>query len=703
MDIQQSNTSNSDPLNAAIRRVEMQQANLQLNIQFQKNMAFFQQADPDIFQQFNEYQAETIKLQFSPEGFVNLVNHNLGDSPVYKTDPESFCQRFVDTYAKEPIYYKITARQQEVLGGENDAHIHHMIPLVQKILDAEQVVLSKKIDPHTNFLMMMGIGLGYQIPQLLEKTDIHHLVIMEPHKDIFYASLHTVDWEEIFKHFDQQDHSIKYLIGQSSMDCYDNLRVHLNTIGIHNAIKPFFFEHLVSKETKETAKTFFDRVPAMVTSMGYFDDEQTSIAHTVHNYRAKIPILRTHPLIDKEFLDQPAFIVGNGPSLDLAKDFLQQHGQQGIIFSCGSSIGSIRKIGVQADFHVELERTRPIVEWLEESSSEAYREKMTLLALNTVPPDCFKLFPRSGLGIKASDLGTHFVSQLINDDAHLVALPFSNPTVVNTGITFAIALGFKNIYLFGVDLGFPHGDKHHSSLSIHYDVKEEHEEILHLHTPEKAGDKQIDGNFGGKVLTDSLYNHSRQAIESLLSMNPEVRCYNTSDGAFIEGTQSIRYEDIQLDNTALDKKQVIDKIFSRSFNLDGLKPLGSDKEIQTHFDYAINLMEQFMNLFKETPTTAVEAFSLLNRHHNIALHAGLNKTTQYAFSLIRGSVHGFNLALAKCLYTRATEKESVQLFNDAKVHYLDFLEHAIYRVKNELFKDDDRDRNLRNILKTTRD
>ena len=687
-------------LTAVLRRAEVQQANLSLELQFQKNMAFFQQKHPDLFERYINYTPTELKLLFTDEGYVNLVNSNLNDKPVYPKSPEAYSQEYVDQYTKEPIFYKISAQQQEVLGGEKDAHITHMAPLIRLINDREQVVVGGKMRDRTNLMVMLGIGLGYQINQLLEYTHIHHLMILEPHEDIFYASLHTLDWPALYQHFEQLNHSVRFFVGLKPLECYDQMRMHLSRIGLHNAIKPFVFEHLSSAEIKETAKVFFERIPSIVTSMGYFDDEQTSIAHTVNNYRKKVPLLREHALTNNVYRDLPAFVIGNGPSLDKAKDFLLEHHQRAVIFSCGSATGSLRKLGIKPDFHVELERTWTVVEWIQACTDPDYRKDIILLGINTVPPDAYDLFDRCGMAMKSNDLGTHYISQFIAKGNFLISLSHCNPTVVNTGMTYAEGLGFRNIYLFGVDLGFPNGDQHHSSLSVHYDVKDDYVEKLNLITPSNRGTGEVAANFGGKVQSTAVYNNSRQSLEAILNNNPNLNCYNTSDGALIKGTQPLRYGEIHLSDPAEDKQATVTDIYNQYFHNRHLFSIGTNEEVAKSFAYAANLCDEFNRLFNDTPATITEAFALLNKHHNIAIQTGLNKTTQYAYTLLKGSINSFNLALAKCLMTRTKEEEAVAVFNEGKQHYQNFLCQAKHRIENELFKNDDRRRDLGDKFKT---
>ena len=60
----------------------------------------------------------------------------------------------------------------------------------------------------------------------------------------------------------------------------------------------------------------------------------------------------------------------------------------------------------------------------------------------------------------------------------LPSLSFGGPLVANTAIAFAAMMGFEEIYMIGVDNGYPTGGNSHSSYSIYNDKKFEGEFIV---------------------------------------------------------------------------------------------------------------------------------------------------------------------------------------------------------------------------------
>lgn len=690
-----------DQLQQLIRQAELQQKNLELDLMFRKNMAFFEQAEPSIFERFRNYTPTELQLVFTDEGYINLFNITGDKKPVYSKDPYEFCREYVEKYVEIPSFYRVTARTTKAIDPENDAHIHNMNPLIDYMNSQEVKTTSiAPLEACTQFMLVHGVGIGYHLPMILEKTDVQHLCILEPHVDNFYASLHTIDWRQLYDYFDREYSTLNLVLGQAPHAGFNMIRQYLNQIGLFNAVKPYLFDHLSSPEIKEASAVFFDKLPTMIGAMGYFDDEQVSLSHTVANYSEDRLILRDHVLLNKKTLDRPAFVVANGPSLDHCIEFLRNNQKDIVIFSCGTALGSLAKAGIKPDFHIEMERTRPVVEWIETSTTPEFRKDIICLGLNTVHPDTYALFETTGMGMKSNDLGTHFLCQYIGENEFVVNFSLCNPTVGNTGMAYATALGFDEIYIVGLDLGFANDGSHHSSLSKHYDVKDEHQDSLDLYKIENEGNKKLPGNFGGEITSTAVYSHARISVETLLRQVPSVKCYNTSNGVFITGTTPRHIEEINIKNhESWDKKSWCLNLYQQYFNNKGLKKISSTEQISSHFKPAVDFCQDMEKLFSRKVKTRTEAYLLLNKQHSQALKTGLNNKTQYAYSIMKGSIHSFNFVLAKCLYNGKNPEEGVKIFNAGIDYYQKFLKQAAKKIKTSLLDKDSRSRNLSEKLK----
>ncbi|WP_413701355.1 hypothetical protein ACLKMH_06680 [Psychromonas sp. KJ10-10] len=82
-------------------------------------------------------------------------------------------------------------------------------------------------------------------------------------------------------------------------------------------------------------------------------------------------------------------------------------------------------------------------------------------------------------------------------------------------------MGFKEIYLFGLDYGFKSEEDHHAKGSVYQEME----------GFKMTGDFKVPANFEGEVYTRRVFDSSRGVLEMLLEQNPTIKCFNASDGA----------------------------------------------------------------------------------------------------------------------------------------------------------------------------
>jgi hypothetical protein len=101
-----------------------------------------------------------------------------------------------------------------------------------------------------------------------------------------------------------------------------------------------------------------------------------------------------------------------------------------------------------------------------------------------------------------------------------------DPTVVNAGLGFVQEMGFKEIYLFGVDMGQRGTDKHHASVSYHYT-----EGAIIAQSPFNI---EVPANFGGKAKTTQGLFWALDSINRMVRVGARnVKYFNCSNGALI--------------------------------------------------------------------------------------------------------------------------------------------------------------------------
>lgn len=685
-----------DDIEGRLRDAQMRLASMQLDQQYQRNLVLFETVMPEAFELLREHEPSMVRLSYDEGGYVILVNSH-DNSPVYDGDPRVYTEAQVAQYLQRPKHLTGGSKKTANLELESNAHLFNSEKVMDLISECPQERFDE-LPEYVNFMFMLGVGLGYQLELFLEARQIRHLCLIEPEIDVFQASCHTIDWQPILEHFSRPDHSFELIVGRDVDGCHRDLGAYINDIGVHNATLPFVYLHLVSEKLAASFRDFLEEVlPRQVAARGYFDDEQVGLAHTVRNLSEEIPVLQQRALLGGELLDAPAFIVANGPSLDGAVDFLRANHPKAVVFSCGTALGSLKKAGINPDFHVEMERSRPVVEWITLTTDEEDREGVTLLALNTVHPEALGLFGRSALAMKPNDAGTLFLSRYITPGGSFINAENSNPTVGNFALSLVSALGFQDVYLFGMDLALAESGAHHSALSGHHDVKESEQHTLGLFRPDDEDNLVMDGNFGEKVTTTLLYRGGKWSAERALRGNPDLRCHNTSDGLLIEGARPVRVKDIELASSPLEKLRFTDKIFSGAFGRKGLIPCCIE-DASAVFRRTAQALETLAAIASTPVRSRQQGMDVLDRLHAEVTAMAQDDDDRYVASLLTGSVSVFSMLLGQALYRLRSVDESLALYQRCVDRFLIFCEAARAKVDTDLFAVDLRTRNLKEKL-----
>jgi hypothetical protein len=143
----------------------------------------------------------------------------------------------------------------------------------------------------------------------------------------------------------------------------------------------------------------------------------------------------------------------------------------------------------------------------------------------------------------------------------------SNPTCTNGGADLALRMGFKQVYLFGVDYGFRDESHHHAKASMYFDENqddftEELAKVVEQTHAASRGGREIDANFGGKVLSTDTFIHSRDALQFSIREFSDARVFNLNDGAEIKGAIPLHAKDVRLTPAAAPKREVIEAVLS---------------------------------------------------------------------------------------------------------------------------------------------
>ncbi len=395
-------------------------------------------------------------------------------------------------------------------------------------------------------LLVMGVGLAEQLPLLIEETDCHHIVLVEPNTEFLYHSLYTFDWQRFIRKIVADGRIIAFDNNTTAKDIAVGVRNQMRYINTPFIDGTFIYRGYRNATLEAAAREMAADANLFLTGLGFLDDEIDMVRNThgnLKNYAGKYFQRRKHscPL--------PALVIASGPSIDNDLEFLRANADRAIVISCGTSMRILLRNGIMPDFHMEMENVPVVTDVIRQSSSMASLKGVTLIASTTIDPGVKPQFDRVVFYFRAG-----LASFPMFSPAADTSIPQGLPTVSNLGLSFAQQIGCQPICLFGVDLGARDPKKHHAK-----DAPYESGEL----TFDATIDQPVPGNLGGTVYSEMVYLWARDTMQDVIQQEgPHLTYYNCSDGVQILGATPKLSRTISLPPVA-DKKKVVADILAR--------------------------------------------------------------------------------------------------------------------------------------------
>jgi hypothetical protein len=523
---------------------------------------------------------------------------------------------------------------------------------------------------------MFGLGVGYQLEQLLDEHTVEKLFICEPNPDFFYASLFAIDWQTIFETVEQSETRIYLNIGDDGTNLFRDLLSQFYAIGPYILNSTYFYQSYYNASLNSAISQLREQLQVVISMGEYFDHAYYGIAHTTEGMRRKIPVLAANPAnkLSYDEKEVPIFIVGNGPSLDGSIETIKEWQGQAIVVSCGTALQALYRYGITPDFHAEIEQNRSTYDWAVLIGDLEYLKNITLISCNGIHPDTCDLYKDVMIAFKEGESST--VSALnVLGRKNFTTLLNAFPTVSNFAIDLFSTIGFTSIYLIGVDLGFVDVKHHHSKSSGYYqeDGKETYDFTKSANTS-----LIVPGNFRPKVNTKHEFKVSRQVIEQVTSSKPQDQAfYNCSDGAKIAGTLPIKPDELLIVVTKQQKTQIVEKLKTLIFSS---KQLGNYVEkFEKHYSQTVLIEElgDFEKLLEKEITSKDDAEKIITKQKEM-LFASYKNGQSLLFYYLYGTVNYANAVLIKLL-SGTTAPPTVELIQCQQKW-----SNKIYQVKQML-------------------
>ncbi|KXI27901.1 6-hydroxymethylpterin diphosphokinase MptE-like protein [Paraglaciecola hydrolytica] len=642
--------------------------------QFQHNLHAFKHYFPDIYQEFKDYKPKNWLPVKTAGQQINLLKMDSLAS-WYGSHPEEDCLLNFSNYTKQPN------KDGLVLGysGQKLRHyLHYEFVREAEVLLDEIEEEQAELPSNIKSMILFGLGVGYQLEHLIKQHQVEKLFLCEPNRDFFYASLFAIDWAGILSTIDEQKGRLYINIGDDGTNLFRDLLHQFYAIGPYILSHTYFYQSYYNSSLNKAIGQLREQLQVVISMGEYFDHARYGIAHSSQALLREYPHMVRNPQtqLDYEHKETPIFFVGNGPSLDAgALEHIKEWQDKAIIVSCGTSLQVLKKNGITPDFHAEIEQNRSTFDWAARIGDFEYLKSVSLISCNGIHPDTCDLYKEVFVAFKEGESSTVSTLRVIGEK-HYESLRFAFPTVTNFALNFFLKLGFKQIYLLGVDLGFINNKNHHSTQSGYYN---EQGEPLYDYAARNNTSLVVPGNFRPTVFTKHEFKIAKIVMEQSLK-EAKVECYNTSNGARIIGSNPLQLDQILLLTSASQKVECLSVMKSNCFRV-----LKQEKFVERYaLTYSADALHEefaaFKSLISQPIESLKEAEELVENQKQL-LFKSYQQGQSLLFYFLYGTLNFANAALNKVAYSLRDEHFAPDRFNRLREVWLEYFAKITQQVE----------------------
>jgi len=452
--------------------------------------------------------------------------------------------------------------------------------------------------PFGGFVVVFGMGLGLHLTRLAEGLRFKTMIVVEPVDELLVHSLHVLDWRRLTEDLARDGREIRIVRGDNPV-----LQILRIIRGYHYPFLDgsYFYVHYQTPELEAVIRHLQEQGRAMSMVSGWIEDQLIMMRNNAGNFaRAGFRLLRQWVASPRTM---PAFVVGAGPSLDADIEDIRRCRDSVVLISASSALKVLLEHGIRPDIHCELENSAGLATVAEGlAARHGGLADITLFASPTVNPGISPNFRQTIYFYRGQVSSTVFYA------VDEVTTMFAEPTSGNTAVHCALALGFRDITLFGLDFGSRDPERHHSQHSVYFTYEDESE--MATYTPYDM-DKPVPGNLGGQVLTGWLLDWGRISVTNAIKGFENVRVRNCSDGALIALTTPMAAEALEITPSPLGREQELDRALAEMdlCESDWSRPVDLARLVETihgFFDAALDAIAG-IQATGQPPQTAIVA------------------------------------------------------------------------------------------------
>ncbi|MDQ0194839.1 motility associated factor glycosyltransferase family protein [Paenibacillus wynnii] len=377
-------------------------------------------------------------------------------------------------------------------------------------------------------LMVYGCGSGYALLELFKRKQTNTIVmVFEQNIYIFAAMLHYFDFEPLFA-----TQKFTFFIGNTEDFSAEFDRLLWTDVFLYCTAPSVAFTPIAQRQMKQEYLNIHKYIfETMSLNIFYIGNDHNDSLLGFHNLIANaLEVVRNPYLssVTNKYINVPAFIISNGPSLDNNIADLKKIQGKGLILSTESATLPLMKQEIIPDAICIIERTPLSYEYHFENRS--YSDQIALLSLAVIDKRIFPAFPGPGVPIfRNTETINNWFNYWLGDGIGINA----GASTSHLAFQVAVELGANPIILVGQDFAFGPGGVTHSKDAIYLDEK-----------GKASGDRikamkvvQVESNEGTMIPSNRLWADFKQGMEQKIAAVPTITVINaTEGGAKIQGT-----------------------------------------------------------------------------------------------------------------------------------------------------------------------
>lgn len=617
-----------------------------------RNIEVFRERFPALYQRLTAITEPMTKI-VEEDGVP--VDIDLGSGRLYKCDGLALSREQAETFIETPrrVGYQVA----NAMTGDSPISEGLFDTVLNSIRTHKAAVHSGPPVRRAGFLFVFGLGLGHHLPLLVDKLDADWVVVVETIDEFAMHSLSAIDWAAIMEKCDRAETKVSLIIADMPAQLQREIGDIVEEQGELGLDGSYYFRHYPSWALDKVFEDNVNNVPLRMIQRGYYEDERKMIWNAISNLEKYDCYM-----VPGEFklpVDAPAFVVTSGPSLDNDIEYIKQWRDHAIIFSGGSSLQALLAHGIVPDYHVELENVVQVWDFFEhmlDLNADKFPERrftgIKLIASVTVNPRVTPLFDEAYYFFRDSVSSTRCFADKVP------VMTAIGPNVANTIVAVAARIGFRHIYMFGMDCGWRDGEVHHSKNTAYYTNKT-------FKTGKWEGTYWFPGNFGGTIHSNMVLSWTRDMLEEKVNKF-RLRAYNCSDGGLIKGAVPKLAETLDFPGKPLNRERIFQQVRTETTHL----PRGSYLRA---FDFDLYLKEIY-TFAKAIDDLCEEAksrdFPWMLRQLTEINNNEVSSPYFHVYAVFRGATIG--MAKCGCVFLNRIEKAE-----DCALVFQDFL--AEYR------------------------